>query len=1149
MANGEISLTATIDTRKYTQGADTIESANERIQGSTGKAANAMNEANGKAGKSQDEVTGKTEKSSGRIAAAWGAIAGVAQNVVSKAFDMIGDSVAGAVSRVDTLNNFPKVMTNLGYSADESSKSIKKMADRLQGLPTTLNGLASVTQRLAPVSGSLTEATDTALAFNDALLAGGNSADIQSNAMDQLVQMLSAGKVDMDAWTSVNEAMPGQMQQVAKSILGTKASTQDLYKAMQTGKVSTEQFTQAFIQLDKQGSAGMASFEQQARDATGGIQTGWANMKNAIVKGLADIIDSIGASNISGLIGDIGKAFKSVLDIVADVIKAFTNFAATASGFKAIESAIKPLGDSIASLGKGIKNSLDSAPFNVVKEATNQLAGAFAGLIDGFRSIVDGLNKSGAAGEAFNAVIGGAASVIAPVIDNIKMVVDWLGRFSKALGDNQGFQNFVRAVGGLIGDIQNFSGVIEDAANRLLGFGVNSDTAKGAANGLGGVMQILANIMDGLGDVIQNVSSWMADNGDIVTAALATIAAGIAMLELSKLIGTIGGVISAVGKVVNAVKDIPKLIDGLKNSMKALNLVMSANPWVLLAAAIAAVAAGLVYFFTQTKTGKKIWANFTNWLTDTWNGIGDFFSKLWDNITGFFTDAANNIRSTWEDVTGWFKNIWNGITSTASKAADNVKNTWNGVKDWFKSIWDSVSSAATDAWNKVVDTVNKVVDTVSQAVEKVKEIFKNTVTVIGAIPVAIGDKLVEGIDTVFGSIVDKLKEQFNNTDGVVHDALGGIINFVSGIWQTLHDIVQTGTDFIRTIVVSFLDLLDGDWQGAWNNIKQFFEDTWNAIVAFLNPILSNISNTIKSTFTNVKQFFTDTWNSIKQFFTDTWNKMLSFLRPILQSVSGAINGTLNAIKSTWNSAWSAVSGFLSSTWNAIQGKVNGAMQAVKGAISSGMAAVSGTWNSMWSSVKGYVSSIWNGITGAVSSGMARVRGVMNGLKGQVTGAVSGAGSWLTDTGHQIIQGLIGGIKGSFNWLHNTITSMGGNVVSWAKHVLHIGSPSRVFRDEVGQWIPAGIGEGIDKGMPSLQKDLTSRLNSLVDTSIPIGSQVNSLVAMRKISAPVSPYRPVEPVATRTNSVSKSVNAPITVNTNDPRAAAEETFRLINFHYV
>ncbi len=86
---------------------------------------------------------------------------------------------------------------------------------------------------------------------------------------------------------------------------------------MQDGKVSTQEFADAFVKLDKDGANGMASFSQQARDATGGIQTGWANMKNAIVKGLADIINSIGASNISGVITAIGTVFKTSLDIIA----------------------------------------------------------------------------------------------------------------------------------------------------------------------------------------------------------------------------------------------------------------------------------------------------------------------------------------------------------------------------------------------------------------------------------------------------------------------------------------------------------------------------------------------------------------------------------------------------------------------------------------------------------------------------------------------------------------------------------------------------------------------------------------------------------------------------------------------------------------
>ena len=186
MANaGEIRVDATIDTRGYDSGAANITSTNSRIASSTAAAANAMNKAHGNAGASADDMAGKTELSGTKIAAIWGVVSGVAQNVVSRAFDMVKNSIGAAVDRVDTLNNFPKIMSSLGYSATDAGNQVQRMSDRLQGLPTSLDQMTGMVQKIAPLTGSLSEATDISLAFNDALLAGGKSTSMQSDAMEQ----------------------------------------------------------------------------------------------------------------------------------------------------------------------------------------------------------------------------------------------------------------------------------------------------------------------------------------------------------------------------------------------------------------------------------------------------------------------------------------------------------------------------------------------------------------------------------------------------------------------------------------------------------------------------------------------------------------------------------------------------------------------------------------------------------------------------------------------------------------------------------------------------------------------------------------------------------------------------------------------------
>ena len=138
--------------------------------------------------------------------------------LVSVAMGQITSSIDSAISRVDTLNNFPKVMSNLGIGAQEAQKSIDKMSDKLTGLPTTLDQGARAVQRFTSKNGDVAKSTDLFLALNNAILSGGASSEIQATALEQLAQAYAKGKPDMMEWRSAMTAMPAQLKQVAKAM-------------------------------------------------------------------------------------------------------------------------------------------------------------------------------------------------------------------------------------------------------------------------------------------------------------------------------------------------------------------------------------------------------------------------------------------------------------------------------------------------------------------------------------------------------------------------------------------------------------------------------------------------------------------------------------------------------------------------------------------------------------------------------------------------------------------------------------------------------------------------------------------------------------------------------------------------------------------
>lgn len=238
----------------------------------------------------------------------------------SKAAGVIASSMDSAISRVDTMRNFPRVMESLGYSADDAASSIQKMSDHLTGLPTRLDTMTASVQKIVPTVKDVGKATDIMLAFNDALLAGGASTQVQEAALEQFSQALAKGKPELEDWRSIQTAMPGQLDQVAQSMLGQGASATDLYEALKSGKVTMGDFCDAIVRLDTEGGQGFASFAEQAKLGTQGIGTSFSNLQNSVVKGLASILDAVGSENIVGVMEGANKAITGMFKAVASAV-------------------------------------------------------------------------------------------------------------------------------------------------------------------------------------------------------------------------------------------------------------------------------------------------------------------------------------------------------------------------------------------------------------------------------------------------------------------------------------------------------------------------------------------------------------------------------------------------------------------------------------------------------------------------------------------------------------------------------------------------------------------------------------------------------------------------------------------------------------
>lgn len=300
---------------------------------------------------------------------AMGAAMGAFSSIAQRAMDMLQEHIGSAVNRLDTLKNYPRVMQSLGFSSQEASSSITKMSDRLQTLPTRLDDMTNTVKGIAVITKDLDLATDAGLALNDMLLASGSNQMICNAAMEQFRQMLSKGKPDMQDWKSLMQAMPGQIDQLAKSMLGANATANDLYEALGGGgkkaTISMDQLLHAMVKLDKNGGGSLTSFQAQAAEATGGINTSMSNLSNAFTKGLTSIMDAIGQKNIAGFLNSLKAAvdftFRGIADVVKFVAPVFStlaqSIAAGAASFGLLLGA-PIIVDAVINAVKGLKTAI-----------------------------------------------------------------------------------------------------------------------------------------------------------------------------------------------------------------------------------------------------------------------------------------------------------------------------------------------------------------------------------------------------------------------------------------------------------------------------------------------------------------------------------------------------------------------------------------------------------------------------------------------------------------------------------------------------------------------------------------------------------------------------------------------------------------------
>lgn len=676
--------------------------------------------------------------------------------VAAKAASAVSEQFAGAVSRFDTLNNFPKVMESMGASSKQAHQAIKTLSDGIQGLPTSLDEVATTTQVFMPLSKNANDAAKATLALNDAFLASNATTADASRGLEQYKQMLANGKVDMMGWRSIEETMPASLQKVAKSFGIASGSTQELYQQLDSGKISMKELNDRFIQLD----GGANGFHKTALQATDGIGTAFKNMGTRTKIALADVltgfdnmVKELSGTSIGGNInkmtsqfGNFGKAGQKAFEDLGKWLKPLT------PAFKALGDIIGGIFSGIISTFKGVGSAISS----ITKPLQNS---------SGFAKPLDNALKGIASHKTALKAVGAAVGSIAAGFLAYKSVVGTINLVTKAIAS-------LRAVMALLSAVMD-ANPIGLTVGVVVALGVAFMTAYNHSKTFrDGINNVVSAVKNGFSAALSAVNSFFKTVGKFFTGQLGWEKA--IAKEFSNIVNTVtkslsklGSTLKKIGKtaimafvyalalpVGIGIAIMKPLVKEIASEFSRLWLLVkrvwqaSWNGLVKVASAIwkpisKPIQAGLKLIQSLIKVGLKlisrIWQNEVNF----W---GDIISTVWNTIKKAVTAGMRALETiikpvlkaissvwnaTWNAISSFFGNVWNGMSKTGKSVFGGIRDwmggildaiskkwsdVWNGLASTFSSIWDGIKSVAKSGWNAIIGFINTGVDGINSVI-------------------------------------------------------------------------------------------------------------------------------------------------------------------------------------------------------------------------------------------------------------------------------------------------------------------------------------------------------------------------------------------------------------------------------------------------
>jgi tape measure domain-containing protein len=659
---------------------------------------------------------------------------GALLTVGNKAFNAVSSNVDSAIKRIDTLANSSRAFENMGFSADNTAKAMANISKAIEGLPTALDDSVSNVQLLAASTGDLDLSVEIYKALNDAILGFGGDANMANNAIVQLSQSFSNGKIDAQTWNSmINSGLGPTLNALAKQM---GVTTGELKNGLSEGKISVADFQKALITLDKDGGGGLKSLDQIAKDSTKGISTSIANMKTAMVRGTAELIKSfddvlknMGLPSITEFITNSGKNIEATMKGIASALPAIATkfswvgdiFNTVTSGWKTVLSEVIVVGskvvDSIGKIGSAIGDIWNNGKVSTDKYA---LLNAMGMSTDTIWQMEDFINNVKSVVEPFGKYVTGFWKLItgneAQQLDGYSMLKQ-LGMSPDSIAKVEEVKNtLVNVFKSIKENYSKYLGTVLDAAGKTLTTLFDFIMTNVVPIVLPALISIMQTVGSAFKDVFGFLSTWWDKNGDRIMKAVQNL-----LIILSPLIViAIELVKSFVNSVIGLIKGLVKVVTGIIDVFSALLTGDFSGMW----ESIKNIFFGAI---------EVVW-NYINimFIGKIFKAVGAFggsikalFTGMWTGIKNIFSGSITSVNGF---ISGFVTKTWNFFKSLGSNLGSTVSNMWSGIKNTFSGGIDTVLGWVKSMPNKMADGIKAGAKFVKGAF---KDIFNGVLKAIG----------------------------------------------------------------------------------------------------------------------------------------------------------------------------------------------------------------------------------------------------------------------------------------------------------------------------------------------------------------------------------------------------------------------------------